>query len=116
MPGIGQILAARLVARLPELGRLDRRAIASLAGLAPHACNSGVFRDKRRAWGGRAEIRSSLYLTGFITSRYDTRLQAFRNCLEAARKPAKVAIVGVARKLLTIFNAMFRNAKDYRSA
>ncbi len=104
------------VARLPELGRLDRRAIASLAGLAPHACDSGVFRGKRRVWGGRAEVRRSLYLAGFIASRYDPRLRAFRTRLEAAGKPAKVAIVAVARKLLTILNAMFRDENDYRSA
>jgi transposase len=116
MPGIGPILAASLVARLPELGRLDRRAIASLAGLAPHACDSGVFRGKRRVWGGRAEVRRSLYLAGFIASRYDPRLRAFRTRLEAAGKPPKVAIVAVARKLLTILNAMFRDDKDYRSA
>ncbi len=116
MPGIGPILAASLVARLPELGRLDRRAIASLAGLAPHACDSGVFRGKRRIWGGRAEVRRSLYLAGFIASRYDPRLRAFRSRLEAAGKPTKVAIVAVARKLLTILNAMFRDHKNYRSA
>ena len=116
MPGIGPILAASLIARLPELGRLDRRAIASLAGLAPHACDSGVFRGKRRVWGGRAEVRRSLYLAGFIASRYDPRLRAFRKRLEAAGKPTKVAIVAVARKLLTILNAMFRDGKDYRSA
>ena len=116
MPGIGPILAASLVARLPELGRLDRRAIASLAGLAPHACDSGVFRGKRRVWGGRAEVRRSLYLAGFIASRYDPRLRAFRTRLEAAGKPTKVAIVAVARKLLTILNAMLRDDKNYRSA
>ena len=116
MPGIGPILAASLVARLPELGRLDRRAIASLAGLAPHACDSGVFRGRRRVWGGRAEVRRSLYLAGFIASRYDPRLRAFRQRLETAGKPAKVAIVAVARKLLTILNAMFRDGNDYRSA
>jgi len=116
MPGIGPILAASLVARLPELGRLDRRAIASLAGLAPHACDSGVFRGKRRIWGGRAEVRRSLYLAGFIASRYDPRLRAFRKRLEDAGKPTKVAIVAVARKLLTILNAMFRDDKDYRAA
>jgi len=93
--------------------KLPRCAIASLAGLAPHACDSGVFRGKRRIWGGRAEVRRSLYLAGFIASRYDPRLQAFRNRLEVA---GKAAIVAVARKLRTIINAMFRDEKDYRSA
>jgi len=116
MPGIGPVLAASLSAKLPELGQLDRRAIASLAGLAPHARDSGLFRGKRRIWGGRAAARRALYLAGFIASRYDPRLKAFRNRLEAAGKPAKVAIVAVARKLLTILNAMFRDQSDYRPA
>ena len=98
-----------------NLGCLDRRTIASLAGLTPHACDSGVFRGKRWVWGGRAEVRRSLYLAGFIASRYDPRLRAFRSRLEAAEKPAKVAIVAVARKLLTILYAMFRDACRYKS-
>ncbi len=116
MPGIGPILAASLTARLPELGRLDRRAIASLAGLAPHARDSGTFRGKRRIWGGRAEVRRTLYLAGFIASRYDPKLKAFRSRLEAKGKPPKLAIVATARKLLTILNAMTRDRVDYKIA
>ena len=110
------LLAASLLARLPELGRLDRRAIASLAGLAPHACDSGRFRGKRRIWGGRAEVRRTLYLAGFIASRYDPALRAFRRKLQEAGKPVKLAIVACARKLLTVLNAMLRDQREHRPA
>ena len=116
MPGVGPLLAASLLARLPELGRLDRRAIASLAGLAPHACDSGRFRGKRRIWGGRAEVRRTLYLAGFIASRYDPALRAFRRKLQEAGKPVKLAIVACARKLLTVLNAMLRDQTEHRPA
>ena len=116
MPGVGPLLAASLLARLPELGRLDRRAIASLAGLAPHACDSGRFRGKRRIWGGRAEVRRTLYLAGFIASRYDPALRAFRRKLQEAGKPAKLAIVACARKLLTVLKAMLRDQREHRPA
>lgn len=113
VPGIGPVIAANLIARLPELGRLGRRAIASLAGLAPHACDSGTMRGRRRIWGGRAELRRTLYLAAFIASRHDPRIKAFRARLEAAGKPPKLAIIACARKLLTILNAMLRDATDY---
>lgn len=116
MPGVGPLLAASLLARLPELGRLDRRAIASLAGLAPHACDSGRFRGKRRIWGGRAEVRRTLYLAGFIASRYDPALRAFRRKLQEVGKPVKLAIVACARKLLTVLNAMLRDQREHRPA
>ncbi|WP_151175235.1 IS110 family transposase [Roseovarius indicus] len=116
MPGVGPLLAASLLARLPELGRLDRRAIASLAGLAPHACDSGRFRGKRRIWGGRAEVRRTLYLAGFIASRYDPALRAFRRKLQEVGKPVKLAIVACARKLITVLNAMLRDQREHRPA
>lgn len=113
VPGIGPTLAAVLLARLPELGSLDHRRIASLAGLAPQACDSGLSRGKRRIWGGRADVRRALYLAGFIASRFDPTLKAFRARLQAAGKPAKLAITACARKLLTILNAMVRDQKEY---
>jgi transposase len=116
VPGIGPVIAATLAAELPELGQIDRRAIAKLAGLAPHACDSGLHRGKRRIWGGRARARRSLYLAGFIASRYDPTIKAFRSRLEAAGKPVKLAITACARKLLTILNAMLRDQTDYRTA
>ena len=113
VPGIGPALSACLIARLPELGRLDRRQIASLAGLAPHACDSGIHRGKRRIWGGRAEVRRALYLAAFIASRHDPTIRAFRKRLQDAGKPLKLAVIACARKLLTILNAMVRNGMDY---
>lgn len=116
MPGVGPALSAALLARLPELGRLDRRAAASLAGLAPHPCDSGLQRGRRRVWGGRAELRRVLYLAAFIASRWEPRIKAFRQRLEAAGKPVKLAITACARKLLTILNAMIRDKTDFQSA
>jgi transposase len=114
VPGIGPALSAVLIARLPELGRLDHRQITSLAGLAPHACDSGLHRGKRHVWGGRADVRRALYLAAFIASRYDPTLKAFRKRLQDAGKPVKLAITACARKLLTVLNAMVRNQQDYR--
>ena len=113
VPGIGPALSAVLIARLPELGQLDHRQIASLAGLAPHACDSGLHRGKRHVWGGRADVRRTLYIAAFIASRYDPTIGAFRKRLQDAGKPVKVAITACARKLLTILNAMVRNKQDY---
>lgn len=113
MPGIGPVIGPVLIARLPELGQMDRRQIASLAGLAPHACDSGLHRGKRRIWGGRADVRRALYLAAFIASRRDPTFKAFRTRLQAAGKPPKLAITACARKLLTILNAMFRNTENF---
>lgn len=113
VPGIGPALAAVLIARLPELGQMNPRKITSLAGLAPHACDSGLSRGKRHIWGGRADVRRALYLAAFIASRYDPGIKAFRARLQTAGKPPKVAITACARKLLTILNAMARDGKDY---
>lgn len=115
-PGIGPAIASLLVAGLPELGSIDRRAIASLAGLAPHARDSGQFRGRRAIWGGRAAVRRALYLAAFVASRTDPTLRAMRRRLEAAGKPFKIAIIATARKLLTILSAMIRDAKDYKTA
>ena len=113
MPGIGPTIAAVILARLPELGQLDRRKLASLAGLAPHASESGQHRGKRRIWGGRADLTRALYLAAFIASRCDPAIKAYRQKLQTAGKPTKVAIIACARKLLTILSAMIRDEKDY---
>lgn len=113
VPGIGPAISAVLIACLPELGQLDHRKITSLAGLAPHATDSGLHRGKRRIWGGRAGVRRALYIAAFIASRYDPALKAFRKRLQDAGKPVKVALTACARKLLTILNAMMKNGKDY---
>ena len=113
MPGIGPTIAAVIQARLPELCQLDRRKLANLAGLAPHATESGQHRSKRRIWGGRADLTRALYLAGFVASRCDPTLRAYRKKLQAAGKPTKVAIIACARKLLTILAAMIRDQTDY---
>lgn len=111
VPGIGPAIAAVPIARLPEPGKLDHRRIASLA---PQACDSGLHRGKRRIRGGRADVRRALSLAGFVASRHDPLLKAFRARLEAAGKPPKLAITACARKLLTILNAMSRTAQQYQ--
>lgn len=116
VPGIGPVLAPLLLARLPELGQLDRRRIASLAGLAPHPRESGLHRGRRRIAGGRPDLRRALYLAGFIASRCDPTFKTFRARLQAAGKPAKLAITACARKLLTTLNAMMRDGKEYQPA
>ena len=113
VPGIGPALSAVLIARLPELGQMEPRKITSLAGLAPHACDSGLSRGKRRIWGGRADVRRALYLAAFIASRYDPMMKAFRTRLQDAGKPTKLALTACARKLLTILNAMMKSGQNY---
>lgn len=114
--GIGPVVSATLIAQLPELGHLDRRRIAALAGLAPHANDSGHRRGKRSIWGGRDALRRSLYLAALTASRFEPRFRAFKETLLAAGKPRKVVIVACARKLLTVLNAMIRTGTVYRRA
>ena len=115
MPGIGPAIVAVIQARRPELRQLDRRKLANLAGLAPHATESGQHRGKRRIWGGRADLTRALYLAGFVASRGDPTLRACRKKLQAAGKPTIIAIIDIiaiiacARKHLTILAAMMRN-------
>jgi transposase len=117
-PGVGPVVAAVLIAALPELGLpelglLDRRQLASLAGLAPHASESGRQRGRRKVWGGRREVRRALYIAAIVASRFNPDLRAFRDRLIGDGKPFKVAIIATARKLLTILNAMIRDHRDY---
>ena len=109
VPGIGPTTARTLLAELPELGRLDRRAIAALVGVAPFNCDSGQFRGRRRIWGGRRSVRESLYMAALVASRYNPVLAPFYRRLRDLGKPAKVALVAVMRKLLTILNAMIKH-------
>ena len=88
---------------------LDRRQIAALVGLAPLACDSGTQRGRRHCWGGRPAIRRVLYMAAVVASRWNPVLRPFYQRLRAAGKPAKVALIAVARKLLTILNAMLRD-------
>ena len=109
VPGLGPITARTLLAELPELGRLDRRAIAALVGVAPFNCDSGQYRGHRHIWGGRASVRTSLYMAALVATRHNPVLAAFYRRLRTAGKPAKVAIVATMRKLLTILNTMMKH-------
>jgi transposase len=109
VPGIGPTTARTLIGELPELGDLDRRAIAALAGLAPMNCDSGEFRGQRHITGGRGSVRAALYMAALTASRYNPVLRAFYQGLRARGKPAKVALVATMRKLLTILNAMIKH-------
>ena len=114
MPGIGPTVARTLLAELPELGRLDRRAIAALVGVAPFNCDSGQHRGQRHIWGGRAPVRAALYMAALVATRHNAALSAFYRRLRAAGKPAKVALVAVMRKLLTIVNAMIKHQSQWQ--
>ena len=109
VPGIGPTTARTLLADVPELGQLNRRAIAALIGVAPLNCDSGQFRGQRHIWGGRAPVRATLYMAALVATRRNARLRAFYLRLRDGGKPAKVALVAVMRKLLTIVNAMVKH-------
>jgi transposase len=106
--GIGPVASATLIAELPELGRLNRRQIAALVGVAPMANDSGTSRGRRRIQGGRFEIRRVLYMAALTASRSNPVIKAFYKRLIAAGKLPKIALVASMRKLLTILNAMAR--------
>lgn len=108
VPGVGKVTSATLVAELPELGRLDRQAIAALAGLAPYANDSGPQRGLRTIRGGRAGVRCALYMAALSGIRHNPMLQRFARRLRALGKPAKVVITACMRKLLTLLNTLVR--------
>jgi transposase len=114
VPGIGPITARTLLADLPELGRLDRRAIAALVGVAPFNCDSGQHRGQRHIWGGRAAVRATIYMAALTATRHNPVLRAFYQRLRAAGKQPKVALVATMRKLLTILNAMLKQHACWR--
>lgn len=109
VPGVGPIVSYTLLGELPELGTLSHKQIAALVGIAPLARDSGTLRGKRMVWGGRASVRTALYLAALCGRRWNPRLKVFYERLIAAGKPKKVALIACARKLLTILNAMVRN-------
>ena len=115
VPGVGPTVARTLLAELPELGRLDRREIAALAGLAPFTRQSGTWRGKSFIGGGRSPVRSALFMATLVGIRHNPVLKAFRDRLIAAGKPKMVAIVATMRKLLTILNAIIRDQKPWQT-
>lgn len=116
VPGIGPIIARTLIADLPELGRLDRKKIAALAGLAPFTRQSGQWRGRSSIGGGRGSVRTALFMGAMAARRHNPILKAFFDRLIAAGKPKIVALIAVARKLLTILNAVVRDQKPWQTA
>jgi len=112
VPGIGPTVLATLLGELPELGTLCRRRIASLAGLAPHARESGTWRGARRIWGGRRKVREALYIAALSASRRVPALSAMRERMRLKGKAPKTILIAVARKLLVIINAMIRKGQQ----
>jgi transposase len=115
-PGIGNTLARTLLAEVPELGELTRREIASLVGVAPFTRQSGRWKGKSMIAGGRGSARTALYLAALVASRHNPILKAFYMRLLAAGKPKMVALIAVARKILTTLNAMLRDKRKWQSA
>lgn len=115
-PGVGPVVAATLIAELPELGQIDRRSIAALAGLAPIARDSGRRSGPRSIGGGRPIVRTILYLAALQASRRSPEFIHFRERLQAAGKSVKAAIIATARKLVVTLNAMLASGTDYRPA
>ena len=109
VPGIGPVVSRTLLAELPELGKLNRKQIAALVGVAPLNRDSGAFRGRRSIWGGRATVRATLYMAALVASRSNAVIRAFYKRLRDTGKAAKVALVACMRKLLTIINAMLKH-------
>jgi transposase len=111
--GVGPVTSSTLVVELPELGQLDRRAIAALVGLAPFNRDSGVMRGRRSIYGGRSHMRTLLYMAATTAIRSNPVIRAFYERLKARGKPHKVAMVACMRKMLTILNAMVRQSTPW---
>lgn len=116
VPGIGHKIARTLLAEMPELGRLDRRQIAALTGVAPFNRDSGTLRGRRTISGGRGVVRCALYMSILVSIRRKLPLAQTYHRLRASGKPAKVAIVACMRKLVTILNAILRDKKPWAPA
>lgn len=114
VPGVGTIVAATIMAELPEIGTTDRRKIAALAGLAPIARDSGQRNGRRVIGGGRATVRTVLYLAALHASRHSTMFRAFRQKLQASGKPVKGALTATAKKLLCVLNSMVADETYFR--
>ena len=111
--GVGEITVLTLIALLPELGRIDRKQIAALVGVAPFNRDSGTMQGRRTVWGGRAAVRQALYMATLTAVQWNPVLKAFYQRLVGKGKAAKVALVACMRKLLTMLNAMLRDGKKW---
>jgi transposase len=113
-PGVGPVLSRTLMSQLPELGALNRKEIAALVGVAPFNCDSGAWQGRRTIWGGRAAVRSVLYMSTLAATRHNPVIREFYERLLAAGKAKKVALTACMRKLLTILNAMVKNQQRWQ--
>jgi transposase len=116
VPGVGRVVARTLMAEMPELGSLDRRQVAALAGLAPFTRQSGRWKGKSFIGGGRTSVRTALFMAALVAARHNPVLKAFHQRLIDAGKPKLVALTATARKLLTILNAMVKTQQPWRAA
>ncbi len=114
VPGVGKVLSSILITDLPELGKLNRKQIAALVGVAPFNCDSGKMHGKRAIWGGRAAVRSVLYMAALSATKCNPVIRVFFQRLKDAGKPSKVAITACMRKLLTILNSMMRTGSHWQ--
>lgn len=113
VPGVGPVLSATLLAELPELGKLGRKQVAALVGVAPFNRDSGTLRGKRRVWGGRSPVRSVLYMAAVSAARYNPAIKAFYQRLLSMGKAKKVALTACMRKLLLILNAVLKSGTPW---
>jgi transposase len=116
VPGFGRVICATLQADLPELGARDNKAIASLAGVAPHIQQSGVAQGHAHIQGGRPCVRAALYMAALSAVRHDAGFKADYKAMRAAGKPAKVALIAIARKLIVAANAILKHGEPWKPA
>ena len=113
VPGVGKVLSSVLIAEVPELGRLNRRQVAALIGVAPLNRDSGLFKGKRKVWGGRASVRAVLYMAALSAVRHNPVIRAFYRKLREGGKIPKVALTACMRKLVVTLNAMVRTGETW---
>jgi transposase len=114
VPGVGAVTTTTMLAQLPELGSLNRRAISGLVGVCPYSRDSGTLRGRRCIWGGRANVRAALYMATLVATRHNPVIRAYYQKLLSAGKMKKVALVACMRKLLVILNAIIKHNQPWR--
>lgn len=115
LKGIGPTTTAAILAYMPELGSLSKAQAAAIAGLAPHANDSGQFKGPRHIGGGRKIVRTALYMAALVARRFNPKLKAFANILKARGKPNKVILIAIMRKLIVILNAIVKSGQPART-